>query len=266
MLLIDDAFRPHFSATARKNAREMITTLGATAPAGRTTVIVRQQSLMLGSSGEVPVFFKTYEYPPKSFEFWGRPSKARREFLNYEAFVRLGVACAERITCGEIRDRIGRLQRAFIVTRAIEGAVSLIEFADKNPQLSCSLENRARRSAVLEQVADMTRRIHDARFYHHDLVWRNILVTQNERGLPKVWWIDCPRGQFDRWSPWRRRKMIKDLASLDKVASQKCSRTERLRFLCSYLRRALPDAEVRQLARKVISYRRQRWPEDWHGK
>lgn len=265
MLLIDDAYRPHFSARAWNDARDVLAALGPGAPAARTTVIVRQQPLPAADGGEVPTFFKTYEYRLAAFAFWGRASKARCEFQNYEAFTRLGIHCAERIACGEVRDRMGRLQRAFIITRAIPGAMSLIEFAQQHPRTGSAAEGRSRRRSALEQVADMTRRIHDANFHHHDLVWRNILVTLAPGEDPKVWWIDCPRGRFDRWSPWRHRKRIKDLASLDKVASQHCSRTERLRFLCAYLQQARPDDSVRRLARQVINYRRSRWPEDWRG-
>lgn len=265
MLLIDDAYRPHISARGWKDARGVLAALGASAPAARTTVIVRQQPLPVADGSEVPTFFKTYEYRQSSLEFWGRPSKARCEFLNYETFSQLGIRCAERIACGEVRDRLGRLQRAFIITRAIPEAMSLIEFAQRHHRTNSAEQSRSRRRSALEQVADMTRRIHDANFYHHDLVWRNILVTLAPTGAPLVWWIDCPRGGFDRWSPWRHRKRIKDLASLDKVASQHCSRTERLRFLCAYLQQPRPNDAVRRLAKEVVTYRRQRWPEDWRG-
>lgn len=266
MLLIAEAFRPHFSAQKWNDARSVLAAIGPQTPAARTTVVVRQQALALPDGTEVPVFFKTYEFPRASLAFLWRPSKARCEFLNYGVFDRLGLRCAEAIACGEQRDGLGRLQRAFIITRAIANAQSLIEFAQPHRLNRAAGETRVRRRSVLEQVAGMTRRIHAAGFHHHDLVWRNILVTLEADGAPQVWWIDCPRGGFDRWSPWRQRKRLKDLASLDKLASQHCTRTERLRFLCAYLQRPASDEAVRNLARKVIAYRRQRWPEDWHGK
>lgn len=100
-------------------------------------------------------------------------------------------------------------------------------------------------------------------FFHHDLVWRNILATEVADASPRLWWIDCPRGQFDRWSPWRRGRRLKDLASLDKVASKLCTRRERLEWLLRYLSKTEMDAEARQLARATLNYRRTRWPEDW---
>ena len=54
-------------------------------------------------------------------------------------------------------------------------------------------EREARRN-VIRQLAEMTRRIHDSHFFHHDLVWRNVLVTGFPFAPARLWWIDCPRG------------------------------------------------------------------------
>jgi hypothetical protein len=108
----------------------------------------------------------------------------------------------------------------------------------------------------------MTRTIHEAGFFHHDLVWRNVVATF-ERGTPKVWWIDCPSGGFVRWGRHRRR--LKDLASLDKLASKHCTRGERLRFLGLYLGQPASAEATQRLARQILDYRRTRWPEDWEG-
>src|SRR6185369_14096452 len=103
---------------------------------------------------------------------------------------------------------------------------------------------RQLRKHLVEQLADIARRLHAANFFHHDFVWRNILVTQDEASRPQIWLIDCPRGKFDH-SIRRHRRCIKDLASLDKVASQLCTRGERLLFLKLYLRKSPLDVEVK---------------------
>ena len=122
---------------------------------------------------------------------------------------------------------------------------------------------KALRQSLLHQLAGMTRRAHDAGFFHQDLKWRNLLVTHTPRMEPQLWWIDCPRGRFDRWSPWRARRGLKDLASLDKVAARVCTRSERAAFARDYLGRTSLDAEVRNLIRATLEDRRTRWPEDW---
>jgi hypothetical protein len=105
----------------------------------------------------------------------------------------------------------------------------------------------------------MVGRIHRENFFHNDLVWRNILITCPPRGTPELWWIDCPRGRFA--SLHRRRLLIKDLALLDKEGARRCSRAERLAFVKAYLGRSL-DAEVKRLAKAILSYKRRRWRDE----
>ena len=231
----------------------------AAPPPTKTTVIVRQTQMPLPNGGTLEIFYKQYEFARPAWKFLGRPSKARCEFQNYATFARLGIACADPVACGEDRDALGRLRRAFIVTRAIPDAQTLVEFWSERRA------TRVTRITLIEQLARWTRCIHDENFFHHDLVWRNILVSRDGKGIPQLWWIDCPRGGFNRWPPLRTRKLLKDLASLDKSAARFCTRTERLRFVKVYLGiKRLTDA-AKKLIREELAYRKSRWPEDWHG-
>jgi hypothetical protein len=216
---------------------------------------VRGDKVYLKSAAlSFPVFYKQYEYSAGSWRYFCRGSKARREYESYAAFAELGIASAERIACGEKRDALGRLRRAFIITRTIPQAQPLPHYlAVQRPR------------SLLVQLAAMTRRIHDGNFFHNDLYFRNILVTLEPDG-PKLWWIDCPRGRFDYWSPWRRHKRIKDLATLDKSALQEhFSRTMRLRVLLEYLGQRRLDAEGKRLCAATVAYRRRRWADSRSG-
>lgn len=227
-------------------------------PPAKTAAIVRPTQMPLPNGGTLEVFYKQYEFARPAWKFLGRPSKALCEFQNYATFAKLGIACAEPVACGEERDALGRLRRAFIVTRAIPNAQTLVEFWSERRA------TRRERADLIEQLARWTRRIHDENFFHHDLVWRNILVNRDANGAARLWWIDCPRGGFNRWPPLRSRKQLKDLASLDKSAARFCSRTERLRFVKVYLGiKRLTDA-AKKLIRDELAYRKSRWPEDWH--
>ncbi len=228
-------------------------------PPAKTTVIVRPTRMPLPDGSTLGIFYKQYEFARPAWKFLGRPSKARCEFQNYATFTRLGIACAEPIACGEERDALGRLRRAFIVTRAIPSAQTLVEFWSERRA------TRAERITLIEQLARWTRRLHDENFFHHDLVWRNILVNRDGAGTPRLWWIDCPRGAFNTWAALRSRKLLKDLASLDKSAAQFCSRAERLRFVKIYLGTTRLDGAAKKLIRDELAYRQSRWPEDWHG-
>jgi tRNA A-37 threonylcarbamoyl transferase component Bud32 len=151
-----------------------------------------------------------------------------------------------------LRNLFGRLCRAFVITEAIPRAWALPQFVDEYCPNRATAESRQLRDELCRQIAGLTRRIHDAGFFHYDLVWRNILVTWSPPETPKIWWIDCPRGGFSR----QRRRQIKDLASLDKMAARHCRRGERLTFLKAY------GGDARQIAREVLAYRRKRWPND----
>ena len=236
--------------------------LGADRPEG-TRVVVKQAQLVLPNGSELPVFFKQYHYRKPSWGFWGRKSKALCEYENYEVFGALGIAAAERVGCGEQRDSLGRLSRAFIITRAVSEAKTLTDFLrDHCPDRSSS-GARELRDSILAQLASMTRRMHGAKFFHYDLVWRNILVTWQSPDEPKVWWIDCPRGKFDTWSPLQRRRLVRDLALLNRVAVQWCLSRERLNFIKRYLGVTRSDAAARRLIHETMTYHRRRWPSDF---
>jgi tRNA A-37 threonylcarbamoyl transferase component Bud32 len=266
MLLIAGLHRPLFAALGLKSFDSIAAAFGPAQRPGRSTVFVQPYTLSAPDGSSLPIFYKQYFHSTPSLAFLGRPSKARRERDSYEVFSRLNLRCAEWIVCGEQRDRIGRLRSAFIITRAVPDAVDLIEFMTKRCPVKSSPAHARARRAVLRQLAEMTRAIHHAGFFHNDLYWRNVLVSCSSPRSPQVWWIDCPRGQFDRWSPWRQRRRLKDLAGLDKCGSQYCTRSERLDFAKTYLGKKSLDAETLTLARDVTRYRRERWPEDWHGR
>jgi hypothetical protein len=227
-------------------------------PAGKfRPVVVKALTLSFADGSTEQVYFKRYNYRRPAWQFLGRASKARREFENYAVFRQLHIRCADAMAMGESRDWLGRLKSAWIITRAVPESVTLIEFVQKHCPNRSSPQFRELRGSLLDQLAQMTRQIHAADFFHNDLVWRNVLVTWSPPAPPVIWWIDCPRGRFSRLA--RRRPRIKDLALLDKLASRYCSQPERLRFVKVYLGRNRVDGDVRQWAQDVLTYGSQRW-------
>ena len=261
MLLVDARYQPAFAALELNSFDSVLRHFGGDKLPANTAVRVRTRELAVPGQPTVAVYYKQYEYRPASWAFLGRRSKARREFENYAAMEDLALACAQRIACGESRDAIGRLRRAFIITRAIPDAVSLLDFLTRPSQAPVG---QPARTAIRQQLAQLTRASHAGGFFHSDLYWRNVLISGGPAGPPKVWWIDSPRGLRDTWSPWRDRRRIKDLAALDKAASCHCRRGERAAFVAEYLGKSRLDAEARQFIREVLAYRQHRWPEDWN--
>lgn len=261
ILEVAEPYRAVFARLGLNSCEDVARYFLSGEPIEGTQVLVKRAVLSTGAGPATSIFYKQYEYKRPSWKFVGRASKARREFASYAAFERMGLACAERIAAGEERDWLGRLKRAFIVTKEIPAAKTLIAFFQQACADRTGAQSKELRASLLRQLAGMTRRIHEERFFHTDLFWRNILVTWQASAEPSLWWIDCPRGHFRRFRT--RSGRIKDLASLDKSAAKFCTRGERLAFVKHYLGKKKLDAEAKRLIRDTLAYRKRRWPDDW---
>lgn len=136
--------------------------------------------------------------------------------------------------------------RGAIVTAAIPKTQDLASIATDKPDL---LRNRQWINNVSQQLADITRRLHQHSFAHNDLKWRNILVDQSG----KVFIIDCPNGLL--WiPPFLQHRIIKDLACLDKMAKYYLSRTQRLRFYLQYAQSARLSQADKLKIRKILAF------------
>jgi len=262
VLLVEPEFEPAFRAAGIGGAAAAVARFMGGSAAEARGVVIRQGRLDLPQGGGLDVFFKLYAYPRPSWRFWGRPSKALCEYRNYAAFAQLGIRSARRVACGEERDGWGRLRRAFLITQAIPQAMPLPELW-RRLKAAPAQQRKAVSEEITIQLAEMTRQAHAAGFFHHDLVWRNVLATWAPPEPPRLWWIDCPRGGFARRSLLREHRRIKDLASLDKLASRECRAAERLLFLKRYLDLDRLTPAAKKLARKTAAYRRRRWPDEW---
>ena len=148
--------------------------------------------------------------------------------------------------------RCGLFQRGALITLEVPDTRDLSDLHSANHPL---LKDRHWVATVSKQVARHTRRLHEKRFGHVDLKWRNILVTMS--GSPRVFFIDCPAGR-KRSGPGSNRWFIKDLACLDKVAQKRLSRTQRLHFYMAYAQRqSLGKADKRGI-RSILKFFRGR--------
>lgn len=229
----------------------------------KATVHVWQSSVPLLDSDKhsLDVFCKVYDYPRPNWRFFGRRSKARRELRNAQAFNRFGIRTADVLACGEQRDMLGRLRRAFIITRTIPEAFMLDEYARRLTESGQGQEATWKRRSLVRQLATMVATLHRHDFFHNDLHWRNVLVTETPGDCPSIWFIDCPRGRFRRWSSIKLHYRIKDLATLDRTAKELCTLRERIRFARMYLGALESNQPLRRLLAHVERYRSRRWPE-----
>ncbi|MGD9331609.1 MAG: lipopolysaccharide kinase InaA family protein [Desulfobacterales bacterium] len=179
---------------------------------------------------EASFYVKTYQAGGKSLRRWIGRSRPRAEWENLLYFQKLGIPITPLVAYGQ-ETRYGLFRQAALVTAELKDTRDLNSLHLEDHPI---FKNRPWVASVSRQVAAYTRRLHQRQFGHLDLKWRNILVTLSDK--PTVFFFDCPAGQIRR-GPGLGRWFVKDLACLDKVARQRLSPTQRLRFFMDYERR-----------------------------
>jgi tRNA A-37 threonylcarbamoyl transferase component Bud32 len=176
--------------------------------------------------------------------FMPRP-RIKAEWQNLKQFAQWGIPTAEVVAYG-LERRNGAFQRGALITRELEGTEDLAILAQRR---DARLRDRAWVARLIRQVANHTRILHEHRFVHNDLKWRNILVDRDG----KAYFIDCPWGGY--WfGPMLRYRQIKDLACLDKLAKYHLSATQRLRFYLLYQRHERLNASDKTRIRRIVHF------------
>ncbi|WP_287030825.1 lipopolysaccharide kinase InaA family protein [Pseudomonas sp. UBA6310] len=176
--------------------------------------------------------------------YLGRP-RVKAEWQNLKHFARWGIPTATVVGWGLERSG-GAFLRGALITRELPNTHDLAWLANNHDP---RLRDRRWVDGVSRQLAAATRILHDHSFAHNDLKWRNLLV--DDRG--ELFFIDCPGGTFWRGALLRRR-IVKDLACLDKVAKYTLSRTQRLHFYLRYAGVTRLGASDKQRIRQVLTY------------
>lgn len=195
--------------------------------------------------GGVQYYVKRYRQGGKGLRrYLGRP-RIKAEWQNLKRFDKWGIPTAHVLAWGMER-RCGFFERGAMVTRELPNTRDLAAIVHQQDPL---LGDASWVRRISQQVAALTRKMHDHHFVHNDLKWRNLLVDEAEQ----VFLIDCPSGAF-WWGPLLRYRIDKDLACLDKVASQVLTRSQRLRFYLLYRgRQRLSDGDKRRV-RRILKF------------
>lgn len=195
--------------------------------------------------GGLRYYVKRYWVAGKGLRrYLGRP-RVKAEWQNLKHFERWGIPVAPLVAWG-LERRAGAFVRGALITLEVPNTVDMAAMAQQaDPRLADWRWVRR----LSEKLASATRTLHDHRFAHNDLKWRNLLV--NDAG--ELFLIDCPSGDFWRGALLRRR-IVKDLACLDKVAKYQLSRSQRLRFYLQYQRRNHLTAGDKAMIGQVLAY------------
>lgn len=176
--------------------------------------------------------------------YLGKP-RVKAEWQNLKRFAKWGIPTAEVVAWG-LERRGAAYDRGAMITRELPHTEDLSALADRHDP---KLADRAWVDTVSRQLAGYTRTMHDHRFTHNDLKWRNLLIDDQAR----LFLIDCPNGDFWRGF-WLKYRITKDLACLDKVAKYQLSATQRLRFYLQYSQRPRLDAADKKRIRHVVRF------------
>jgi tRNA A-37 threonylcarbamoyl transferase component Bud32 len=219
------------------------------------TTEVRRLTLVFEGT-ERPVYLKKY-WANTFSQLWSGAlrgtffgiSKARREFENLARLRSWGLDAPAPVAYGEER-KFGWMTRSFLVSEEIPQPMSLGAFIRDVLSQMPDEERRKKKRELIQHLARTTRRLHEHRFAHHDLFWRNIILSG--LNLEHFFLIDAHKGNTSLpWNEFRRR--AHDLAALDSPAAFFFSRTERLRFFLAYLQEPRLNQKNKKLLRRVLS-------------
>ena len=193
----------------------------------------------------VNYYVKRYTGAGKNLRrYLGKP-RVKSEWQNLKRFAKWGIPTAEVVAWGLERRGLA-YDRGAMITRELPRTEDLSVLAERHDPL---LADRRWVEGVSAQLARYTRTMHDHRFTHNDLKWRNLLIDDDA----KLYLIDCPNGDFWRGF-WLKYRITKDLACLDKVAKYHLSATQRLRFYLQYRQRTRLNAADKQRIRHVLRF------------
>lgn len=216
--------------------------------------IVKAGPYRVVSRVELPqgaIYIKHYLVPDwrSTLRQWFRRGKGRNEGKRSRFLASMGIPTISPIALGERRKR-GFLFENFLITPEIADTLPLDEFLEERlDDWDEPMRSRIRHQIAAE-LGKLTARLHNAGLLHTDFHPGNLLVRMGPGDVPELIMIDLDALR----RCWRvgTVRAIRNLALLDHYFWLRSSRTDRRRFLKSYLEhRSMPGLNPRRLARGV---------------
>jgi hypothetical protein len=189
---------------------------------------------------------------------WFRRGKGRNEGRRAVRLRAIGVDTIDPIALGEQRKR-SFLFENYLITQAIPETVPLDEFVERRlPGMPTERAAKVRQ-ALAKGMAELTAHLHDAGFVHQDFHPGNLLVRFDSEDLPHFSLIDLDALRMTRRLSWRAARQ--NLALLNHYFWLRCSRSDRYRFLCHYIKARKTDIRKTRWFAPVIENSTRRWAE-----
>lgn len=192
-----------------------------------------------GDGGLRGVYLKKHHV--RSLRWWwrarlGKPARrspGRVEARNIHRLAQAGVAAMRLVAFGDRLHANGLLE-SFVLTEELAGYTQLDHFLRRRFAERSASSNDPTLRGLLDQIADVAARFHQAGFNHRDFYCCHFFIREDAPGAFDVRVIDLQRVERRRW--FRRRWIVKDLAQLAYSAPrERVSATMRLAFVKRYL-------------------------------
>ena len=180
---------------------------------------------------------------------WFRRGKGRNEGRRTRYLAAIGVPTITPIALGEQRKRKFLFEN-YLITHAIPESVPLDEFVERRlPEWSAPRQARVRQE-LATALALLTARLHNAGYVHQDFHPGNILVRIEAGDRPVLAMIDLDALRVSFPLGWPEAQH--NLALLNHYFWVRCNRSDRYRFLETYLRaRQAPAPRPRTFAQGI---------------
>ncbi|MFK8066918.1 MAG: lipopolysaccharide kinase InaA family protein [Gammaproteobacteria bacterium] len=197
-------------------------------------------------------YIKRY-FRSENVRSWLGFSRFRVEVRNQTWFNQQAIPSAKVVAIGE-ESFLLKTRKGVLITEGVENSKDLLSIVQNTPE---KFEDTHWRDSVFFQIAKITSQLHEKRFCHNDLHWRNILVQDKKNSEPKIFLIDCPSGKRLTW-PLLHYHQIKDLANLDKKAPRYLTRTQRLKYFLVYKGSLKLSLDDKKIVREIFKHKENR--------
>ncbi len=196
----------------------------------------------------VDVYLKRHRAPSAWASLLGRPwvSEGRREWDRIIHFHNVGLPTMTPVAVGERRSLFA--DESFLMTQALEGYTPLEQWVPETLATLPDGEIHQTKTALVQLLARLTRKMHQIGFYHRDFYLTHILLKVQPDGFDlKI--IDLQRVLFHPWFP--RRWQVKDLAALHYSTPSCVTLRDRMRFYKIYRGGRRLNRVDRRLLRRI---------------
>lgn len=210
-------------------------------------------------SGPRGVYLKKHHV--RSWRWWLRArlggdatrSPGSVEARNIERLADAGVAAMKLVAFGDRLHADGRLE-SFVLTEELTGYAQLDHFLRRafTETPVHGGKRDARRIELIQRIAEVAARFHNAGFNHRDLYCCHFFVREDRPASFDVRIIDLQRVERRRWFRWRW--IVKDLAQLAySTPCERISASQRMAFIKRYLGVRKLRPQDKRLIRAVLA-------------